>query len=217
MYKISNNINCVLFDLDGTLVDSTWIWREIDKIYLNRFHKKVHDNLQNEIEGMSFTETANYIKDYYDLKDSIETIKKDWNDLASDFYENKIELKKGAKNFLKYLSNREIKLGICTSNSRILTEKVLIKHNILDLFNIIITSCEVGKGKPNPDIYIHASKKLNCAPENCLVFEDTFQGVLSASRAHMQVIGIQDAFSIKNRHKIAKYTLKYIENFDKMK
>ena len=217
MYKIPQNIECIIFDLDGTLIDSTWIWREIDKIYLARYQKTAPENLQEIIEGMSFTETALYVKKRFGIEETVEKIKADWNALAFHYYENVIELKIGAKSFVKEMYKRNIQLGIGTSNMRNLTELVLKRHGILKYFKTIRTSCEVGKGKPHPDVFLKVSEDLKCAPERCLVFEDTLSGIVSANNAHMQVIGIQDAFSIQNEHKIQTYVLKYIENFEKMK
>ena len=97
------NINAVIFDLDGTLVDSMWMWKAIDVEYLSRFGIELPEDLQREIEGMSFSETAVYFKERFQLEPSVEEIKDTWNEMAYEKYANEVPLKQGALKFLKYL------------------------------------------------------------------------------------------------------------------
>ena len=105
------NTKAVIFDLDGTLVDSMWMWKAIDQEYLGRFQISLPDNLQSEIEGMSFSETAHYFKERFQIPDSIEKIKKDWNEMAWEKYKNQVPLKKGVREFLELLKEKQI-LGL---------------------------------------------------------------------------------------------------------
>ncbi len=142
-----NRVKAVIFDLDGTIVDSMWIWEQIDIDFLAKRGIRLPNDLQKAIEGMSFTETAIYFKNRFNLKESIEEIKEEWNAMAYDFYKNRVPLKKGVNEFIKYLKQKNIKLGIGTSNSRELAIEVLKTHNILHYFDTIRTSCEVEKGE----------------------------------------------------------------------
>lgn len=112
------NIEAVIFDLDGSLVDSMWIWRQIDIAYLGSFGISLPDNLQKEIEGMSFTETAEYFKERFQLPCSIEEIKQTWNDMSYEKYTKEVPLKAGVREFLAYCRAHDIILAIATSNSR---------------------------------------------------------------------------------------------------
>ena len=112
----------VLFDLDGTLVDSMWVWRDIDIDFLSVIGKELPDDLQKCIEGMSFTETAEYFKKRFGIKDDVEDIKAKWNKMAYDKYTSEVRLKKGAKEFLKRLKADGISTGIASSNSMTLIE-----------------------------------------------------------------------------------------------
>lgn len=210
------NIHAVIFDLDGTLVNSMWIWKQIDIDYLGKRGIALPDDLQKEIEGMSFTETAYYFKERFGLKDSIEEIKAEWMDMTKDYYENKIDLKKGVYPFLKELKNKGIKMGIGTSNAKELAEAVLKKNNIINFFDSIRTSCEVKKGKPYPDIFLKVAEDLGVAPENCLVFEDTYAGVLAAKRAGMKAFAIADESSFEYKEDICSLADLYIEGFEEI-
>ena len=106
-----------LFDMDGTLIDSMWMWKNIDIEYLGRYGIELPEDLQKEIEGMSFSETAVYFKERFSLDVPIESIKSDWNQMAWNKYENEVTVKDGVFEFLDYLKEQGIKLGIATSNS----------------------------------------------------------------------------------------------------
>ncbi|QEK11725.1 HAD family phosphatase [Crassaminicella thermophila] len=210
------NIHAVIFDLDGTLVNSMWIWKQIDIDYLGKRGIELPDDLQKEIEGMSFTETAYYFKERFGLKDSIEEIKAEWMEMTKDYYENKIELKRGVYPLLKELKNKGIKMGIGTSNAKELAEAVLRRNNIINFFDSIRTSCEVKKGKPHPDIFLKVAEDLGVAPERCLVFEDTYAGVLAAKRAGMKAFAIADESSFEYKEDISSLADLYIECFEEI-
>ena len=190
-----NNYKAVIFDLDGTLVDSMWIWKEIDIKFLEDRGHTLPNDLQKHIEGMSFTETASYFKERFNLSEDLDTIKNIWIDMAKSFYAEKIELKRGIKELLFTLKSKNIKMGIGTSNSRKLALSVLETTNILEYFEVIVTSCDVKKGKPEPDVFLEAAKLLKVDPKDCLVFEDTHAGVLAGKAAGMAVVAIYDATS----------------------
>ena len=185
----------VIFDLDGSLVDSMWIWRNIDIEYLGRFGIELPDRLQSQIEGMSFSETAVYFKEHFNIPDSIEQIKSDWNRMAWDKYMNEVPLKQGVKEFLDGCKARNIKLGIATSNSRELVEAVAQVHNLHDYFSCIMTGCDVERGKPAPDIYLAVADQLGVSPKRCLVFEDIIPGIQAGKSAGMEVCAVDDAYS----------------------
>lgn len=212
--KILKDMKAVIFDLDGTLVDSMWIWRNIDIEFLGKRGHTLHESLQKEIEGMSFHETAVYFKEYFHLSESLDEIKDIWNSMAEEKYRTQIPLKKGVAAFVKYLREQKIKMGIATSNSRYLVEECLKALNIQEYFDYVVTACEVSKGKPAPDIYLNAAQKLGVLPKNCLVFEDVPMGIMAGKSAGMKTCAVKDLYSenmIEEKKKLADY---YIEDYD---
>ncbi len=203
----------VIFDLDGTLVDSMWIWKDIDIAYLGRFGISLPEDLQAYIEGMSFSETAVYFKERFAIPDSIEQMKEDWNRMAWDKYMNEVPLKPGVAEFLKSCKERGLKLGIATSNSRELVENIAAVHNLHDYFSCIMTGCDVERGKPAPDIYLAVAEKLNVAPEKCLVFEDISAGIQAGKSAGMTVCAVEDAYSFQSKEEKLQLADYYIENY----
>lgn len=188
-------IKAVIFDLDGSMVDSMWIWRAIDIEYLGRFNIALPEKLQADIEGMSFSETAAYFKERFALPDSLEQIKADWNRMAWRKYEQDVPLKKGVLALLDYCKVHKIRLGIATSNSRELVETVVRAHHLESYFDCIMTACEVEKGKPAPDIYLAVAKALQVSPADCLVFEDIIPGIQAGLAAGMRVCAVYDQYS----------------------
>ncbi len=212
-HEMFREIDAVLFDLDGSLVDSMWVWKEIDVEYLGRFGILLPEGFQTEIQGMSFSETAVYFKEHFPIPDSLERIMEDWNRMAWDKYSNEVPLKPGIPEFLNFCRAEGIKLGIATSNSRKLVENIAGVHKLRDYFTCIVTGCDVKRGKPAPDIYLEAARQLGTAPERCLVFEDIVQGIQAGRNAGMRVCAVEDAYSAGERE--AKRTLAdyYIEDY----
>ncbi len=207
------DFEAVLFDMDGTLVDSMWMWSEIDREYLGSFGIELPTDLQEKIEGMSFSETAVYIKERFGLPDSLETMKRTWVGMACDKYRREVPYKEGARAFMEQCRDRGVKMGVATSNSRELVEHAAQALSFYDYISCIITACEVQKGKPAPDVYLAVAEKLGVAPEKCLVFEDIAAGILAGKAAGMTVCGVEDDYSASNRRQKQELADYYIENY----
>lgn len=212
-----DKIQAVIFDMDGTLIDSMWMWKSIDIEYLGRFDIPLPADLQREIEGMSFTETATYFKERFRIPLTTEEIKNDWNQMAWEKYEKEVTVKKGVFPFLDYLKEHGVKMGIATSNSVELALMVLEKRGLTPYFDAIHTSCEVKRGKPYPDIYEFVADKLGVAPEHCLVFEDVVHGILAGKAAKMKVCAIFDEYSREQDNEKKRLADYYINSFEDLK
>ena len=185
----------MLFDLDGTLVDSMWMWKQIDIEFPGRFGYDCPEDLQKSIEGMSFSETAVYFKDRFEIPLSLDEIKACWTQMSIDKYRYEVPLKQGVLEFLKYCKECNIRTGIATSNGRDMVDAVVESLQIGDYLDVITTACEVKAGKPEPDIYLEVARRLGVEPSECLVFEDIPAGITAGKRAGMQVIAVEDDFS----------------------
>ncbi len=188
-------IQAVLFDLDGTLVDSMWMWGQIDVEYLARYGLSLPPGLQREIEGMSFSETAVYFKETFSLPDSLEEIKAEWNRMAYEKYRYQVSMKPFAREFLEELREQGIPMGIATSNSRQLVDAVLDGQELTGYFTSVRTACEVAAGKPAPDIYLRVAQDLGVEPRHCLVFEDVPAGIQAGKNAGMWVCSVYDRWA----------------------
>ena len=211
------NKDAVIFDLDGTLVDSMWMWRQIDIEFLGERGIALPEDLQQKIEGMSFRETAVYMQERFQLKETVEELMDIWNKMAFEKYKNEVPLKRGIQKFLEHLKACQIKMGIATSNSPLLVETVLKAQGIFEYFDSIHTANEVEKGKPAPDVYLLAAQDFQIDPKHCLVFEDVPMGILAGKNAGMKVCAVYDVDSAHQEEKKRALADYYIQDFEDIK
>lgn len=212
--EMLRNIKAIIFDMDGTLIDSMWVWRDIDVCFYGKYHLTAPDDFNDQMEGKSFTEVAElFLQTFPELPFSLDELKAEWTRLAYERYTTQVMLKDGVLDFLKFASSKGLKLGIATSNGRELVDATLKALDIEKYFDSIHTSCEVKTGKPAPDIYLLVADDLGVESQNCLVFEDVPQGILAGKNAGMRVCAVEDEASMnqaETKRQLADY---YIHNY----
>lgn len=210
------NINACIFDMDGTIIDSMWVWRQIDIDYLGKYGFEVPENMGKDFEGASMEDVALYFKNRFNLSNSIDEIIEEWNDMAMYNYTHKVAMKPHIQDFLRFLKNNNIKIGLFTSNSLVLAEATLKANNIYEFFDVITAGCSGIKGKPEPDGYLITAEKLGVSPENCLVFEDLCMGIQAGINARMKTCAVRDNYSLYQdieKKELADY---YIEDYNEV-
>ncbi len=186
----SKVIKAVIFDFDGTIVDSERIFYLSDKEILKNYGINLTYQMKKKYIGGSAYDMMKDIKERYQIEDSVETLveKKDNNYIK--VAEKKIKIFPKMYQLLKILKQKDYMLAIASGSSRIILTTLLTKLNIIDYFNIIISSNEVNKGKPAPDIFIETAKRLKIPCENTVVVEDSQYGVEAAKNACMYCVAI---------------------------
>ncbi len=210
---ILKDFDASLFDMDGTLIDSMWVWKEIDIKFLGERGFSESRDVQKAIEGMSFHETAVYFKEHFSLTETIEEIKDIWNHMAYEVYARDIKLKPGVRDFLKYCGDNNIGCAIATSNSPMLVEACLKNLGIYECFASVRTTLEVKNSKPAPDIYFLTADDLKVPYERCIVFEDIIAGIEAGKAAGMRVCAVEDGYSLPDTHKKKSLADYYIKDF----
>lgn len=207
----------VIFDMDGTLTDSMWIWPEVNRIFLKKYHLTPPPGFAKALEGKSYTETAQYFLDVFpELSCSLEDVQKEWIDMTLHLYQTQVELKPGAKGFLEFLKQEQILMGIATSNAKELALAALDALQIREYFSSVRTGCEVKKGKPAPDVYLKVAEDLGVQPEECLVFEDVPKGIEAGRNAGMTVCAVDDAFSASDEKEKKEKADYFIRSYDEI-
>lgn len=212
------DIDAIIFDIDGTLVDSMHVWTDIDDIFLEKYHLEEPENFHEGMEGKSYSETAQYFLDLFpELPHTKQELEDEWHEMAFEIYTKELQLKKGAYDFIVDMHKAGIKLGIATSNSRDLAEGLLMNTGVWQYLDAVWTSDEAKAGKPAPDVYLKVAESLGVKPERCLVFEDVPNGILAGINAGMKVCAVEDPFSKPQEERKKELADYYIQDYDDIK
>lgn len=210
------DFKAAIFDMDGTLLDSMWVWLEVDRKFLEGRGLPMDEEYTRAIQKMDFAEAAEFTIRRYGFTDTPEMLIQQWNKMAVYEYEHAIFLKPFAREYLTLLREKGIKLAIATASPKELYEPALLHNGIYDWFDVIVTVAQAGRGKRFPDIYLLAAQKLNIPPKECAVFEDILPGVESAKAAGMRSIGVYDPSSEKDLAAIEKAADLFVRGFDQL-
>ena len=213
-----NDIDAIIFDIDGTLVDSMHVWTDIDDIFLEKYHLEEPENFHEGMEGKSYSETAQYFLDLFpELPHTKQELEDEWHEMAFEIYTKELQLKKGAYEFILSMHKEGKKLGIATSNSRDLAEGLLMNTGVWQYLDAVWTSDEAKAGKPAPDVYLKVAESLGVEPKRCLVFEDVPNGILAGKNAGMKVCAVEDPFSKPQEQRKRELADYYIQDYDDIK
>lgn len=213
--RMLEDIEAVIFDMDGTLIDSMWIWPSIDEDFFKKYNLVEPQNFHEDIEGMSYTEVVHFFLEVFPtLTQTPQQIMDEWTEMAHERYINPAPLKKGVYEFILEMKRQGKKIGIATSNGRTLVEDTLKALGVTEYFDVVRTACEAGKGKPAPDVYLLVAEEMGISPKHCLVFEDVPMGILAGKNAGMKVCAVDDEFSRIQEEKKKSLADYYIYGYD---
>ena len=215
--KICNReIKAIIFDLDGTLIDSTFVWREVDKEFFGRRNREIPPTYLEDIAHVGLPEAAILTRTKYGVKESQEEILKEWHDSVAYKYEYQIQLKPFAKEYLDYLKKNNIKLAIATASQPDLYEPCLKRLGVFDYFITIADVNKVHAGKSSVKLYNYVADILGEKPENIAVFEDIYVGLKTAYENGFLSIAVDDVNSRKDNELKQKYSHLFIKSFEDM-
>lgn len=204
-----------IFDLDGTLLNSLDMWRNIDIEYMARYGIVYKDEYGDCIKRLTFHECAYYFRDELGIDRSIDDMLQDWQDMSYYKYKYELELKPYAYEFVKecYKHGKCIVATSCQIDS---AREALKRLGIYDLLEGIITTNEIGSNKENPEIYYVAAKKLGCKVEDCYVFEDVLSAMKTANNAGFKVIGVHDKKWEHEVDEMKEVCVRFIKSFKEL-
>ena len=210
------NIKGAIFDLDGTILDSMYIWSEIGLLFLKNKGITPEPGVEDEFITMSLKEAAIYYIEHFDSSATIEGIVADINALVQDFYFNQVLKKPGVEEFLEFLSQKNVKMCIATATDRYLVEKALERNGLLKYFSDIFTCNGVGAGKNKSVIYDVSLDYLGTSKEDTYVFEDALYAIKTANAAGYKIIGINDVSEKADPDIVKGYCSYYINGYDEI-
>ena len=186
-------IEAVVFDLDGVLLDSEQLWDETREQLAKERGGRWHDRAQRDMMGMSSREWSRYMHETIGLPESPEDINREVVERLAAAYREQLPVIPGAREAVERLAARW-PLGLASSSNRELIDLALELLGVRRLFKATVSSEEVARGKPAPDVYLEAARRLGVDPAHTAAIEDSHNGILAAKAAGMRVI------AIPNRH-----------------
>jgi HAD superfamily hydrolase (TIGR01509 family) len=203
------SFRAVIFDLDGVLADSEPWWNEIDAKLLAEYGVTYRGEYHQKVLGVSYRLAVEFYKKAFHLSASTDELMRRRAEIATDFFANRVGLFPSAKEILDELRRMNLRLAVATSSVSASARPFLDRHQLTELFDVIVTGDEVERGKPHPDIYLCAAEKLGVAAEACVVIEDALSGIAAAKAAKMRVAAIPDRRFVDPREyeKQADYVL----------
>lgn len=183
------SVEAVIFDLDGVLVDSEHVWDEVREELARERGGRWHDRAQADMMGMSSTEWSHYMHDRLGLSEPPEELNRLVVERMQERYRDGLPLIDGAVEAVRRLAGRW-PLGLASSSNRPLIDLALDRMGVAELFRATVSSEEVERGKPAPDVYVEAARRLGVAPEQTAAVEDSANGIRSAKAAGMRVVAI---------------------------
>ncbi len=188
-------IKGAIFDLDGTLLDSLWIWEDIDRRFLAKRGIAVPSDYMKTVSVMEYRQTAEYTIARFGLNETPESLMNEWSEMSVKAYASELKLKPRVKAYLWELRLRGVKLAVATSATPDMCIPALKNNGVFEFFDAIVTTFEIGKGKSSPDVYLAAADRLALEPHECEVYEDNLNALKTAKAAGFVTIGVYDKYS----------------------
>ena len=192
MKLLNHDVKAVIFDMDGTLIDSTGIWHEIDKAFFAKRNMELPSDYAQHIVHLGLKQAAVYTKETYRLEESIQDIMDEWHKMSIDMYRYHVELKPGALELLELFKKHNIKMAIATANDEPLYRPCIERLKISDYFDEIADVNTAKEGKQSAKIYLDLADKLGFKPQNTLVLEDMPTCVKTAFKSGFITVSVYD-------------------------
>ena len=211
------NADAVLFDFDGTLADSMWVWEHVDAAFLAEHGLPFDESYAEMIAVLGFESGADYTIEKYGLDVSREEVIEEWKAIAQEEYATKVGLKPHAREYLQYLHGAGVPLAIATSLQRALLVPALKNNGVFDLFGAIAICDEVtDTGKSTPAVYHAAASGLGARLERCIVFEDVVTAARSAKLGGAYVVGVYDEHKQQATDELKSIVDEFIDGYEQL-
>ena len=206
-------IRQAIFDVDGTLLDSMPIWRDVGTRYLSQFGIRAEDGLYETLFPMTLEESSRYLKERYMLLKDPDEIRQGFVGIIEQFYREEVQLKPGAAELLKRFYEKGIGLTVLSTGEEALLDAALTRLNVRRYFGKILTCTGLGMTKRTPEIFLKAAEILQVRPQEAVVFEDVLYAIESAEAGGFRTVAVSDTANSGSFDRIRKTADLFIENF----
>ena len=204
-----------LFDMDGTLINSNGVWKDVDREFLARRGLEYTHAYYEGVAHTIFPLAAKFTKEFCNLPESCEEIMAEWMDLAKDAYAH-VTVKPGVRAYLKQCRAEGRKMAVVTSAVPEHCYTALENLELLKYFENVTFAQELGLEKQNPEVWLEAAKRNGERPEGCTIFDDSLAACQGARRARMRVVGVYDGFFARDEREMRHFCDVYIKSFEEL-
>lgn len=210
-------LQSAIFDMDGTLLDSMPIWKDLGPNMLRSMGVEPAPDLADRVMVLTIREGAQLCKEEYSLPLSVDEIIQQIEDRVRDFYEHQVQAKPGVQKFLSLMKMEGVWMYVATNTDRHLAEAALRHAGIDQYFRGLLTCSEIGAGKnDSPEIYKRAMTRLRSTKRDTVIFEDAVHAIRTAKRAGFRVCGVYDPSAEADQAEIRRLSDYYIRSFEEM-
>jgi len=207
-----------LFDLDGTLLDSLYVWKHIDVKFFASRGMAIPEGYGRAVAGLSYRECAEYTVNNYLPEENWQDIVDEWMRMAAEEYALRVPMKPGGREYLRMLRRAGVKLAVTTSMPESLFRPCIERHGILDLFDTLCSTEDTGgRGKVGGEVFLLAAERLGVDPADCAVFEDVLDCLQGAKKVGMRAYCLKDGHSQKDFPAIAQIADGMLDSMDDMR
>lgn len=188
----SADIDGAIFDFDGTLFDSLWLWEDIDRRFLAARGIAVPCDYMTTVGAMEYRRTAEYTIERFGLDETPEALMAEWTAMSVEAYATVVKPKPHIVRIAKTLFERGVPLAVATSATMDMCMPALKNNGLENIFSAVVTTHGIGKGKTDPDVYFVAANRIAVDPQRCAVFEDNIIALETAKTAGFITVGVHD-------------------------
>lgn len=210
------NPSVIIFDFDGTLIDSMPFWDGLALSVLARHGIEPDQTLLRRLPEMTMREVADYQAAHYPVLGSADAIFAAWKQRSREAFQSELALKPGALALLADLKRHGKKIAIATMSERTIVESALRRHEAGELIDTLVTFEDVGVGKHEPAIWLEITRQFGVAPSDCIVIEDACFAARTAKSAGFQVIGVADSSNAPHAAHLQEIADLYIDSLEEL-
>ena len=203
------------FDMDGTLIDSNRVWKEVDERFLARrgipYTRAYYEGVAHTILPLA----AQFTREFCHLEESCQEIMDEWMDMAKDIYAH-VTVKPGVRAYLKQCRTEGRRLGVVTSSVPEHCHTALQRLGLEKYFESITFAQQLGLEKKDPQVWLEAARKSGVEPESCTIFDDSLSACRGARAARMRVVGVYDSFFARDEREMRSFCDVYIRSFEEL-
>ena len=203
------------FDLDGTLIDSNGIWKDVDREFLARRGLPYTHAYYEGVAHTIFPLAAKFTKEFCHLSESCEEIMAEWMELAKDLYAH-VAIKPGVRAYLKQCKNENRRMAVVTSSVPEHCRTALNHLELSKYFEGITFAHDLGLEKKSPELWLTAARQYGVRPEDCTIFDDSLAACGGARAARMRVVGVYDGFFAQDEREMRSFCDVYIKSFEEL-